>query len=684
MKALQTLLMRVAQSTAWVMPVILAAVVGALVVPLPAWLVDAGIALSLAASFALLGAAALAREPLGMTSFPALLLVTTLGRLSLNVSSTRLALTDGHAGDIIQAFGEFVVRGEYVVGAVVFAILALVQFLVVAKGAERVAEVSARFTLDAMPGKQMAIDADLRAGAIDQAQARRRRRELERESQLFGAMDGAMKFVKGDVIAGLVIVAVNLLGGTAVGMLRDGMPAAEAATTYALLAIGDGLVSQIPSLCVAVAAGLLVTKVAPEEGGGQARAVGAELFDWRVLAMVSGLGICLAALPGMPTLTLLTLGGAAGAGAYFRYRSADRNQGDSGETSAEGAEARHQGGAAGRNQAATVQSGVVPLALEVSGSLATWVHQEGLAQGLLEEVRGRIYRELGVQVPPVHIRLGAAGLPPGGYSVLLDEVEMARGSVDPASVYVLESPAELELVAPEAVGVVDPSTGKSISRLPLDARARVAGMGWTVRTAAELLSEHLFALLERHAANFLGVQEVQSLLSGLDAHAPVLVREALQKVPLPLLTEVLRRLLREAVSIRNLRAILEALVSPVAEGDAAALAERCRQALHRYLTQKHARGGPLFAYLVDPSVEEVVRRGRAEGAVDPLQLNALLEGVDGLVRRGPTVLLASPDVRRPLRALLESRFPKVPVLSCAELDEDAQIRPLGRLSTRAA
>ncbi|MFL5321875.1 MAG: FHIPEP family type III secretion protein, partial [Myxococcaceae bacterium] len=226
-----------------ILAVCMAAILGAMIIPLPAWLLDAALALNLAAAVSLLVAALFARDALKVASFPTLLLLTTLFRLALNVSSTRLALAEGNAGNVIQAFGEFVVRGDYVVGAVVFAILALVQFLVVAKGAERVAEVSARFTLDAMPGKQMSIDADLRAGAIDQAEARRRRRELERESQMFGAMDGAMKFVKGDVIAGLVIVLVNLIAGTAVGVLQNGMDAADALSTYALIAIGDGLVS---------------------------------------------------------------------------------------------------------------------------------------------------------------------------------------------------------------------------------------------------------------------------------------------------------------------------------------------------------------------------------------------------------------------------------------------------------
>ncbi|WP_037584250.1 FHIPEP family type III secretion protein, partial [Stigmatella aurantiaca] len=314
MNLLLKLLLRARQSSDMVLAVAMAAVLGALIIPLPPWLLDLGLAVNLAAAVALLVAALSARDALQVTAFPTLLLFTTLFRLALNVSSTRLALAEGHAGEVIQAFGEFVVRGDYVVGAVLFAILTLVQFLVVAKGAERVAEVSARFTLDAMPGKQMSIDADLRAGTLDPAQARQRRRNLERESQMFGAMDGAMKFVKGDVLAGLVIVAVNLLGGTAIGVFQQGMRLSEAAQAFALIAIGDGLVSQIPSLCIAVAAGLVVTRVASErDDRSLGTEIGTQFFGQsRALWVVAGLCGALGLIPGMPHLTFLGLGGMLG------------------------------------------------------------------------------------------------------------------------------------------------------------------------------------------------------------------------------------------------------------------------------------------------------------------------------------------------------------------------------------
>ncbi|MGZ6140355.1 MAG: FHIPEP family type III secretion protein, partial [Myxococcaceae bacterium] len=311
MKArLRSILAAVLRNRELVLPCLVAAILGALVVPLPTWLLDLGLALNLVAAAALLVAALRAGGPLELSAFPTLLLVTTLFRLALNVSSTRLALADGHAGAIIQAFGEFVVRGDYVVGGVVFAVVTLVQFLVVAKGAERVSEVAARFTLDAMPGKQMAIDADLRAGLIDQTAARERRRALERESQMFGAMDGAMKFVKGDVLAGLVIVLVNLVGGVLVGVLQRGLEGQEALARYALIAIGDGLVSQVPSLCIAVAAGLVVTRVTPgEEGQGLGEDIGLQLLGSRGAPwLLAGVAGALALVPGMPRGTFVSLG----------------------------------------------------------------------------------------------------------------------------------------------------------------------------------------------------------------------------------------------------------------------------------------------------------------------------------------------------------------------------------------
>jgi type III secretion protein V len=658
-----------------VLPCLVAAILGALVVPLPAWLLDLGLALNLLAAAALLVAALRAGGPLELSAFPTLLLVTTLFRLALNVSSTRLALADGHAGAVIQAFGEFVVRGDYVVGGVVFAVVTLVQFLVVAKGAERVSEVAARFTLDAMPGKQMAIDADLRAGLIDQSAARERRRSLERESQMFGAMDGAMKFVKGDVLAGLVIVLVNLVGGVLVGVLQRGLEAGEALARYALIAIGDGLVSQVPSLCIAVAAGLVVTRVAPgEEGQGLGEDIGLQLFGSRgALFLLAGVAGALSLVPGMPRVTFLGL--ACGLGALGHWWRP-------GESSVAAAPTVPERPAAGEMEEPRERSvGVSQLALELAPGWIDGPEGAGPFQEALRRLRAALEVELGFRMPGVHVRAGAA-LPEGAYRILVEEVPAAAGRI-PTSGLLVRSPAsELEFLSVEARAAEDPTTGRPLACVPEAARGRLELAGLEARAPAELVVEHLASVARRHASLLLGLQDVQVLLDALEARCPALVRPVLDKVPLPLLADVLRRLLHEGVSVRNLRGVLEALAAPGVEGDAAALAERCRQALARWICHRHAPSGALFAWLVDPALEEALRTRVVEGApaLEPEKVQALLEAVAALVEDGRAVLLASGDVRRPLRALCEGAFPEVAVLAYGELDPALRIKPLGRLT----
>ena len=572
-----------------------------------------------------------------------------------------------------MAFGEFVVRGDYVVGAVIFAILTLVQFLVVTKGAERVAEVSARFTLDAMPGKQMSIDADLRAGAITQDQARARRRALERESQLFGSMDGAMKFVKGDVIAGLVITLINLLGGIVIGVLQNGMTAADAAGTYALIAIGDGLVSQIPSLAIAVAAGIVVTRVASEkEDDSLGTDIGAQFFgQHKALFVVAGLCLAFAAMPGMPHFTFVAIAAAA----VLTGLGLRRLKARPAEAPVKKSEDKVTPAAQPSRLEDQVQA-VTPLVLDLSAELTPLVEEDGQAfvHVDLNSVRERLFFELGVRVPAFRVRTGAP-LPSRGYALSVEEVPAGRGQLPEGALFVLGNAAELKASGLDAQPAVDPQ-GRALASVK-QPRESLAGKGLSLRSPRELLAEHVAQLLRKRAASFLGVQEVQVGLSTLEAQSPALVKEALQKVPLPLLTDVLKRLLQEQVSVRNLRAVLEALVSPTTEGDAAQLAERCRVALGRQISHQFAQSGPLFAWLVDPAVEETLRQGGA--ALDPGDAGAILEGVKRVARQGKGVLLSSPDVRRMLRRLIEGSFPEVAVLTFSELDPELQVRPVGRL-----
>ncbi|MEW5739546.1 MAG: type III secretion system export apparatus subunit SctV [Myxococcota bacterium] len=679
----EKVLARAKTSSDIVLAVVMAMIIGAMIVPLPPWVLDAGIAVNLAAAAALLVAALYAKDALKVAAFPTLLLLTTLFRLAMNVSSTRLALSEGHAGEIIQAFGEFVVRGDYVVGAVIFAILTLVQFLVVAKGAERVAEVSARFTLDAMPGKQMSIDADLRAGAISQDDARARRRALERESQLFGSMDGAMKFVKGDVIAGLVITLINLVGGFIIGVVQNGMTAAEAAGTYALIAIGDGLVSQIPSLCIAVAAGIVVTRVASEkEEDSLGTDIGAQFFgQYKALFVVAGLCLALAAMPGMPHLTFVLIAGGAvlvGLG-LKRLKNKPAEAKDTAKPSA--AVASSSAAPAQAPKLHELPHAVTPLTLDLAGDLTELVEEAGQAfvHVDLEKARERLFLELGVRVPGFRVRTGAP-LPSKGWALSIDEVPAGRGVVPAGTLFVLASPAELANHGIQGAEQVELAGGRMISRVSEAMRPQLEALGVPLRLPRELVAEQIAAQLRKRAPSFLGVQEVQAALTTLEQQSPALVKEALQKVPLPLMTDVLKRLLQEQVSIRNLRAILDALVSPTTEGDAAQLAERCRSALARQISFQYASNGPLYAYLVDPAVEETLRQAGPTAAIDPMEAGAILEGVKRLAKQGKAVLLSSPDVRRMLRRLVEGAFPEVAVLTFTELDPELQVRPVGRLA----
>jgi len=657
------------------------AVVLLLVTPVPPGLLDALLATNLAAAATILVVTLFARDALRFASFPTLLLLTTLFRLALNVSSTRLVLSRGAAGQVIEAFGRVVVQGNVVVGAVIFAILTLVQLLVVAKGAERVAEVAARFTLDAMPGKQMAIDADLRAGSIEQGEARRRRRALERESQLYGAMDGALKFVKGDAIAGVAIVLVNVVGGIAAGVVR-GLDPGAAARRYALLAIGDGLVSQIPALLVAVSAGVAVTRVAAEEEGSSLGAeIGRQLAaEPAALATVSALLAGLALAPGLPAAPFALLALAAGGGAFeLHRRRAGARAARDGQPAA--------GEVAAAHGAPEPFTPAAPLVLELADDLLA-LAREGDARFVREGlagVREQLWRELGFRVPAIAVR--PAALPPGGWRLLLDEVPAASGAAPVDEVVALAPADELALVGLAGVPDVDPITGRAVRLVAAADAPRAAALG-PVRTPLERLEAEVASALARGAHQLFGVQEAQVLLDGLELASPALVREAARQLPAPLLAEVLRRLLEEGVSIRPLRLVLEAMLeSGGASRGAPALAEACRRALRRHIAHRCASGGTVHALLLEPATEEAIRAALS-GEVAALAPELAAGLVERLMAETealeiPPVLLASGDVRRALRAIVAPRFPRLPVLAYDELPPEQPVRPLGRIAAAA-
>ena len=644
-------------------------VVAMMIVPLPTWLLDVLITLNLALSVTMLLAAAYARDALSIATFPTLLVLTTLYRLALNVSTTRLILLQADAGQVVRAFGTFVVRGDYVVGAAVFLILTIVQYVVISRGAERVAEVAARFTLDAMPGKQLAIDADLRAGAIDAEEARRRRAALSREAQLFGALDGAMRFVKGDAIAGILIVIISLIGGLIVGTLERGMEIGPAAKLYTLLTIGDGLVSQLPALLISTAAGLVVTRVASEEEGG---ALGADVVRQLLgrpvtLAIVAVLLVTLAVLPGMPLAPFLVVATPFGLGAWVSFRR--RPKGDA-------------------PPLVPVSPSAIEVAIDPSLDAAT-----PDLDAALDAAARRVVDELGLPLQKLGRTVDVA-LPPRGYAVRLRGVPMADGVAPDGKLLAEATPERITALGIDAAAAQHPGSGAPAAWVPASSSARLSDAGIALLDTRACVAAALDGTLRRFAHELLGFDETQRLLDGLARTCPSLVREVVPKrVDVATLTDVLRRLLGEGVPIGDLRDVLEAVAGTrEPERDAAVLTERVRARLKRHITHRLARNKRVEVLVLDPLVEEAVRgalRSTAFGQV--LALEPSLAGdILAAVRReleareaapsAPRVIVTSSELRRHVRRLVEGDHPDLAVITWQELNADVQVEPVGRIA----
>ena len=618
-------------------------VVGLMIVPLPTWALDVLLATNLSVSVAILLVVLYVPDAIGIATFPTLLLLTTLFRLSLNVSSTRLILLQADAGEVIRAFGSFVVRGNYVVGGVVFLVLTIIQFLVIAKGSERVAEVGARFVLDAMPGKQMAIDAELRAGGIDGNEARRRRRVLQRESQFYGAMDGAMKFVKGDVIASLIIIVINLLGGLAIGCAMKGMPVVAALRRYGLLTIGDGLVTQIPALVLSTSAGVLVTRVASEEAD---TPLGEELARQllgvpKALQVASVFIFLLGLVPGMPTVPFAILGVAL----FFVGRAQQRRKTMEEQRAATDPTRQTRARPSARDPSFVPM--VAPWSIEVSADLAPILDSEPKSlRTVAMDLRQQIFSELGVPLPAPRVRVQEQ-FPERHVVLSLHEVPAIAAHV----------PRELDADA-----------------------------------GCELVQGRILELLRSRASEFLGLAEVQRLLDELEQFAPATVRSVVPKpISLVLLTDVLKRLVEERICVRDLRGVLESL-STVAntEKDPLGLAEYARSQMRRAITYALTGGsGRLDVVLLDSAIEDTVRHGvtrTAAGSFLTLAPHAARDVLSAITRAvkdarpnpSPVVILTQPDIRRFVRKLIEPEMPSAWVVSFAELLPEVTLKPVGR------
>jgi type III secretion protein V len=589
------------------LPVGLMLAIGTLFVPLPPAIISVLIVVNLAVSVIVLSTSLYITTPTQLTSYPTILLLTTVFRLTLSVSATRSILTEGTAGGVIEALGQITAQGSIIVGAVMFVTILVVQFIVVAKGSERVAEVAARFTLDAMPGKQMSIDADMRSGLITQEQARRSRTALQKESQLYGAMDGAMKFVKGDAIATIIIAMVNIAGGLATGMLSRGMTFAQAGHKYTIMTIGDGLAAIISSMLITVSAGIVVTRVSTDE---ETSNVGSDisrqlLRNPRPIMIGAALLVFMGLLPNMPHVPLLLVGAALGGVAYSLRRS-------QAAAAKEEAERQAKAGAVG-GQDELQPTFAVPLAVVVSGELSRLVDKNTPAgarfRAELPKLRSALYYDLGVLLPSCYVS-GDAPLEPFKYFIAIKEVPVVYGSIRPDCVYVNDSAEHIRVFGLEGEDVRNPADLKPGAWIPASQRPLAEMAGLKVWEPAEVITLHLSMVMRKYAHDFIGIQESQALLDFAARGAPKLVEEVVPKVvTIHQLTDVLQRLVQEGISIRDVKSVLDALSEwGRIEKDPVMLTEYVRSSMKRYISFRYTGGrDTLFVYLLDPEIEDVIR-----------------------------------------------------------------------------
>jgi len=657
------------------------ALLSVLIIPLPTFLLDLGLALSITASVLVLMVALFLHRPLDFTSFPTLLLLTTLLRLALNVATTRLILSQGHegptaAGHVVAAFGGFLMGGDVVIGLILFSILLVVNFMVITKGSGRIAEVAARFSLDAMPGKQMAIDADLSAGLIDEKTARVRRKELEEESGFYGAMDGAAKFVRGDAIAGLIITTINIFGGLAIGLLRHGMPFGDAATTFTVLTVGDGLVSQIPALLVSTAAGIVVTK-GGTEGSADIALVRQLGGNTKPLALAASAATALALLPGLPALPFLALASLAGGAAWFRTSTAPTTEEDAPEVAA--AEPPIQD--ALRIDLIRVELGYGLLALA-----------GGDAPRLTEQIKGlrrAIAVEMGFILPPVRIQDNMQ-LSADGYTIHVKEIEVGRGELRPTRLLAMDPSGAIPPIAGEQT--TEPAFGLPALWITPEQKEEAMFRGCTVVDPPSVLTTHLTECVREAMAELLSYAEAQKLLDELPREQQKLVQDLIPaQFSVGGVQRVLQALLAERVSIRDLPTILEGIQEACASSARAipAIVSHVRARLARQLSDAY-RGPKGYVPLVtlSPEWEEAFAEsiiGPPEDrqlAMAPSRLHAFMQALrtalddETIVAENP-VLLTSGGIRFHVRAIVDRIRPATPVLAQAEIFPRARIRTVG-------
>ncbi len=670
-------------------PVMILVLLAMMIIPLPPFALDMFFTFSISLSLIVLLVGVYVLRPLDFGIFPAVLLITTLFRLALNIASTRVVLLEGHtgtgaAGKVIEAFGEFVIGGNYAVGLVVFAILVIINFVVVTKGAGRIAEVTARFTLDALPGKQMAIDADMNAGMLTQEEASERRDEVRREADFYGSMDGASKFVRGDAVAGILILFINIIGGLTIGMVQHELPLSEAVKNYTLLTIGDGLVAQIPALLISSSAAIIVTRVSGQQELGK-QAVFQLFGNPKILFITSGILTSMGIIPGMPNFAFLSLAAAIGAIGYFRLQ-AEKNPVEEEEevvTQEEPAEMRDLSWDDVRP--------VDVIGLEVGYRLIPLVdrNQNGELMNRIKGVRRKLSQELGFLIQPVHIR-DNLDLNPNSYRIAINGVTAGEADIYP-DLFMAINPGQ---VYGEMTGIktVDPAFGLEAIWIDAGNREQAQTLGYTVVDPSTVVATHLSQIIQSYASQLLGHEEVQKMLDVLAKAAPKLVEDLVPKLlPLGTVLSVLQSLLEEKVPIRDMRTIAETLAALAPKSqDPVMLSMSVRTALRQAIVQNINGMEPeLSVMTLDPGLEQLLQQSiqgtdQANAGIEPglaeTLFQSLKENVQQVELSGkPAVLIIAPVLREWLARMVKHSIPSLHVLSYNEVPDDKQIRVVATL-----
>lgn len=677
--------------------VAIAFIIGMLLLPLPTFAVDILLTINLALSITIMMVTIYTNEPLQYSTFPIILLVATLFRLGLNVSATRLILTTGDAGQVIHAFGSFVVGGNYFVGILIFIILVIINFIVITNGAGRVAEVAARFTLDAMPGKQLSIDADLNAGIINEAQAKVRRTQIQREADFYGTMDGASKFVKGDAIAAIIITIVNIIGGLVVGVFQQGLDIQEAVQHFTVLTVGDGLISQMPALVISAATGILVTRVSGDENS-LGEDIQQQMFtNPKILGIVGGLLGSLSLVPGLPMAPFLVIGGLCGGGSYLLVQADKKRQAEKAQQ-----EAQEKALEKAKKPATTTQSvmellKVEPLEVEIGYRLVPLLETENGGDLLdrIAQIRRQVAIEMGFVLPSVRVRDNLQ-LPPNLYNIKIRGTIIDSGEVRTEMWLAMNT----ENTGEELKGIAtkEPAFGLPAVWIYADQKEEAETKGYTVVSPSAVVATHLSEVVKRYSPDILSRLDVQDLLENLKKNAETLVNDLIpDQLTVAELHVILQNLLRERVAIRDLASILEALSyhSRVSK-DKDYLTEQCRMALSRTICKQYqdAAGGELPVLTLSPEVEETLAMGLTDTGellgLSPVFTQNLLNGLNRQLERVLStlgiqpVILCNAKIRLPLRRLIERMLPQIGVLSYNEIGPTVRVSSVGMVEVEEA